>query len=228
MGEYDGKPPDAVSVRVWDRPLRLFHWALVLCLAGSWITAEQGMLEWHERFGLTAIALVVFRVIWGFVGGEFARFSNFVRGPGAVVAYLRETLAGRHPEYAGHNPLGAVAVLAMLLLVGAQATLGLFANDDILYEGPLYHLVGYSLSGILTGLHHQLFDILLIVVIVHVVAVIAYMVFLRDDLILPMLTGVKRLAPRDVPTRVRRTPWWVALAILTACGAGAYGLTLLA
>lgn len=228
MGEYDGKPADAVTVRVWDRPLRLFHWALVLCLAGSWITGEQGMLEWHERFGLAALALVVFRLIWGVIGGEFARFSSFVRGPGAVATYLRETLAGRHPEHAGHNPLGALAVLALLLLVGTQATLGLFANDDILYEGPLYHLVGSSLSGTLTGWHHQVFDILLIAVVVHVVVVIAYMIFLRDDLILPMFTGMKRMAPQHAPTHVRRTPWWVALAILIVCAAGAYGMTLFA
>lgn len=228
MGEYDPKGGDTVRVRVWDRPTRLFHWALVLCLAGSWITAEQGMLEWHERFGLTALALIVFRLIWGLVGGEFARFSSFVRGPGAVVRYVRETVAGRHPEHVGHNPLGALAVVALLLLVGTQATLGLFANDDILYEGPLYHLAGYELSGTLTGLHHQLFDILLIVVVVHVVTVIAYMLFLRDDLILPMITGVKQMAPEDVPGRVRRTPWWVALAILAFCAAGAYGITLLA
>jgi cytochrome b len=227
MGEYDGKPADAAQVRVWDRPLRLFHWALVICLAGSWITGDQGMMEWHERFGLTALALVVFRLIWGFVGGEFARFSSFVRGPGAVIGYLRETIAGRHPEYPGHNPLGALAVLALLLLVGTQAILGLFANDDILYEGPLYHLVGSSLSGTLTGLHHQIFDILLIAVIVHVVAVIVYMLFLGDDLILPMITGVKRMPTKDAPSGVRRTPWWVALAILVVCAAGAYGITLL-
>lgn len=228
MGEHDDKPQRVVPVRVWDRPTRLFHWSLVLCLAGSWITGEQGMLEWHERFGLAALALVVFRLIWGVVGGEFARFSSFVRSPGAVVAYLRATLAGRHPDHAGHNPLGALGVLALLLLVGTQAALGLFANDDILYEGPLYHLVGSSLSGTLTGLHHQVFDILLIVVILHVAAVFAYMIFLRDDLIMPMVTGVKRMAPEDAPAVVRRTPWWVALAILAVCGAGAYGLTLLA
>ncbi|MDF1793359.1 MAG: cytochrome b/b6 domain-containing protein [Thalassobaculaceae bacterium] len=228
MGEYDGKPTDAVSVRVWDRPTRVFHWVLVLCVAGAWVTAEQGMTEWHERLGLTILALIVFRLIWGIVGGEFARFSSFVRGPGAVLTYLRATFAGRHPEYAGHNPLGALSVLALLLAVGTQATLGLFANDDILYEGPLYHLVGYDLSGTLTGLHHQMFNILLAVVIVHVVAVIGYMLLLRDDLILPMITGVKRMAPGAVPGRIRRTPWWVGLAILAVCGAGAYGLTLLA
>lgn len=226
MGEYDGKRADAVPVRVWDRPTRIFHWSLVLLIIGSWVTGEEGMTEWHERFGLAVIALVAFRLIWGFVGGEFARFSSFVRGPGAIVSYLRETMAGRHPEHAGHNPLGALAVLALLLLVGTQAALGLFSNDDILYEGPLYHLVGYDLSGTLTGWHHQMFDILLIVVIVHIVAVIGYMVFLHDDLILPMFTGTKRMAPEDAPGRVRQTPWWVALAILAVCGAGAYGLTL--
>ena len=227
MGEYDGKPADAVKVRVWDRPLRLFHWGLVLCLAGSWITAEQGIMEWHERFGLTALALVVFRLIWGFVGGEFARFSSFLRGPGSIIAYVRDTLGGRHPEYAGHNPLGALAVVALLFLVGVQAGLGLFSNDDILYEGPLYHLVGSSLSGTLTGFHHQVFNVLLIAVIVHVATVIIYLIFLRDDLLLPMFTGVKRMAPDDAPARVRRTPWWVGLAILVVCGAGAYALTLL-
>lgn len=227
MGEYDGKREDAVPVRVWDRPTRLFHWALVVCLAGSWITGEQGMLDWHERFGLTALALVVFRLVWGVVGGEFARFTSFVRGPGAVLRYLRETAAGRHPEHAGHNPLGALAVLALLLLVGTQATLGLFASDDILYEGPLYHLAGYDLSSTLTGWHHQIFDILLIAVIVHVVAVFAYMIFLRNDLILPMVTGVKRMAPEDAPARVRRTPWWVAALVLAISGTAAYGITLL-
>jgi cytochrome b len=227
MGEHDDTPADAVPVRVWDRPTRIFHWALVLCIAGSWFTAEEGMTEWHERLGLTVLALVGFRIVWGIIGGEFARFSSFVRGPGAIAGYLRETMAGRHPEHAGHNPLGALAVLALLLLIAAQAGLGLFANDDILYEGPLYHLVGYDLSGTLTGWHHRVFDVLLIVVGIHVAAVIGYLLFLREDLILPMITGVKRMTPAAVPQRVRRTPWWVALVILAACGAGAYGLTLL-
>lgn len=226
MGEYDGKRTDRVEVRVWDRPTRLFHWALVLCLAGSWFTGDQGMLDWHERFGLTALALVVFRLVWGIVGGEFARFSSFVRGPRAVFRYLRSTAAGRHPEHAGHNPLGALAVIALLLLVATQATLGLFASDDILYEGPLYHLAGYDLSSTLTSWHHRIFDLLLIAVIVHVVAVFAYIIFLRDDLILPMVTGIKLLAPEDAPARIRRTPWWVAAIVLALCAGGAYGISL--
>ncbi|MEQ8584681.1 MAG: cytochrome b/b6 domain-containing protein [Thalassobaculaceae bacterium] len=226
MGEYDGKRTDRVEVRVWDRPTRLFHWALVLCLAGSWFTGDQGMLDWHERFGLTALALVVFRVVWGIVGGEFARFSSFVRGPGSIFRYLRSTAAGRHQEHAGHNPLGALAVVALLLLVGTQATLGLFASDDILYEGPLYHLAGYDLSSTLTSWHHRIFDLLLIAVIVHVVAVFAYIIFLRDDLILPMVTGIKLLAPEDAPDRIRRTPWWVAAIVLALCAGGAYGISL--
>lgn len=227
MGEYEGSRTDRVEVRVWDRPTRLFHWALVFCLAGSWITGDQGMLDWHERFGLTALALVVFRLVWGVVGGEFARFSSFVRGPGAVFRYLRSTAAGRHPEHAGHNPLGALAVVALLLLVGIQATLGLFASDDILYEGPLYHLAGYDLSSTLTGWHHRIFDLLLIVVIVHVAAVFAYAIFLRDDLIMPMVTGTKLLKLEDAPSQVRRTPWWVAAIVFVLTAAAAYAITLL-
>jgi len=227
MGEYDAKNQDAVTVRVWDRPTRIFHWSLVLCVAAAWITGEEEMREWHERFGLAVIALVGFRLVWGIVGGEFARFSSFVRGPGAIVTYVRETIAGRHPEHAGHNPLGALAVLAMLVVVGAQAVTGLFSSDDILYEGPLYHLAGYDLSSTLTGWHHTLFDILLLVVALHVLAVISYMLVLGTDLILPMMTGEKRMTPETAPGRVRRTPWWVGLALLAACGIGAYGITLL-
>lgn len=226
--EREAKRQDAVEVKVWDAPTRIFHWSLVACFAGAWITAEMGDREWHERFGLAVIALVLFRIVWGFVGGEFARFTSFVRGPGAVIAYVRETIGGRHREQPGHNPLGALAILALLLLLATQAGMGLFANDDILYEGPLYHLVTYDLSGTLTGWHHRLFDLILIVVGIHVLAVISYMLFLGVDLIQPMFTGVKRLPLDAVPERLRRTPLWVALLILAATAGAAYGLTLLA
>ncbi len=218
--------PQVVPVRVWDRPTRLFHWCLVTSLAGSWITAEQGLQEWHERFGLTALSLIAFRLIWGFIGGEFARFASFVRGPGAILAYIRETAAGRHPVHVGHNPLGALAVLALLILVGTQATFGLFATDDILYEGPLYSLVSYDTSISLTGWHHRLFNVILAVAGLHIVAVIAYGVLLGSDLINPMITGVKHLPPTVAPEPVRRTAWWIALGVFVICAAAAYSLTL--
>ncbi len=132
------KGGETVRVRAWDLPTRLFHWALVITFAGSWYTAEQGMTEWHERLGLATLALLAFRLIWGFVGSGTARFAGFVRGPLAAWRYARETLAGRHPAYLGHNPLGGWSVLALLFAMAAQAGMGLFATDEILYEGPLY------------------------------------------------------------------------------------------
>ena len=215
-----------VAVRVWDRPTRVFHWCLVACLAGSWITAEQGSQAWHERFGLTALTLIAFRLVWGVVGGEFARFASFVRGPKTIASYIRETAAGRHPTYVGHNPLGALAVLALLVLVGTQATLGLFATDDILYEGPLYSLVSYETSTTLTGWHHRLFNVILAVVALHILAVLAYGLLLGNDLIQPMITGRKYLPESTAPKAVGRTAWWIAGAIFALCAAGAYGLTL--
>lgn len=217
---------DTEKVRVWDLPTRLFHWGLAAGFAGSWYTGENGMTEWHERCGLAILALLAFRLIWGFVGGEFARFADFVRGPASAFRYLRETLSGRHPAYLGHNPLGGWSVLALLAVMAVQGTLGLFANDDILYEGPLYSLVSHDLSSRLTGWHHLTFDLVLILVAIHVTAVVAYAVLLKTDLVRPMVTGWKSVPAGSAPEAIARTPAWIAAVLFAGCAIGAWALTL--
>lgn len=177
---------EPVKVRVWDLPTRIFHWALVVLVVAAFITAKTGgnAMLWHGRIGLAILGLLVFRIAWGFTGSTYARFAQFVRGPAAIRAYLRGDWRGQ-----GHNPLGAFSVLALLGLLAAQAGTGLFANDDIAFEGPLAVLVGSDLSGRITGIHHLLEKALLLLVALHVGAIAYYAHVKKHNLVRPMLTG---------------------------------------
>ncbi|EDP63403.1 cytochrome B561 [alpha proteobacterium BAL199] len=217
---------EVTRVKVWDLPTRVFHWTLAAAVAGSWYTGENGMTEWHERLGLSILALLGFRLIWGFVGGRYARFTDFVCGPVSAFRYLKETLAGRHPLYLGHNPLGGWSVVALLIVLAVQASMGLFGNDDILYEGPLYSLVTHDLSARFTGWHILFFNIVLTLVIIHITAVVAYAVLLKTDLIRPMITGWKQIPIEDAPDRIARTPAWIAAVLFAGCAVAAWALTL--
>jgi cytochrome b len=199
-------------IKVWDGPIRLFHWLLVALIAAAWWTAEEEMLTWHYRIGFTVLILIVFRLIWGFVGSSTARFAGFVRGPRAIVAYLR----GAAPHGIGHNPLGALSVLALLGLVGAVTALGLFASDeDGIEPGPLAYRISVEASDVATELHEKGFDVLLVLVGLHVAAILYYGLFKRDNLLGPMLSG-----RRDVPEgtgAMRAAPGWrLALALALA------------
>ena len=201
---------------VWDLPLRLFHWGVVVCVAGAWATAELGVewFAWHRRFGYSLLVLVAFRVAWGFVGPEHARFSSFVRGPRAVAAYLRG-IASREPtQTVGHSPLGALAVLAMLALLAVQALTGLFANDAIFNSGPLYGYVSSALSDRLTSLHKGNFDWLLALIALHLAAIAFYALWKRVDLVRPMITGRKRAADLPPGAGVASQRLWLAVALV--------------
>lgn len=219
---------ETVRVKAWDLPTRLFHWALVAAVGFSWYSGETGMTEWHERSGLAVLALLAFRLVWGFVGGGTARFAGFVRGPAAAWRYLRETLAGRHPVYLGHNPLGGWSVLALLAALAVQATMGLFGTDDILYEGPLYPLVEHGTAAWLTGWHHRFFNVVLALAVIHVVAVLAYAVLLKTDLVRPMLTGWKQVPAEVAAGAIARTPAWIAAVLFAGCAVAAWAITLVA
>lgn len=216
---------DMVKVKVWDLPVRLFHWALVAAFAGSWYTGTNGPTDWHERFGLAILALLAFRLIWGFVGGETARFRHFVRGPNAALDYLYDTLSGRHPLHLGHNPLGGWSVLALLLALALQAGMGLFGNDEILYEGPLSHLVSEATSIRITGWHKLFFNVVITLAAVHVTAVLAYALLLKTDLVRPMVTGWKTIPAEHAPERIARTPGWIAAVLFAGCAVGAWAIT---
>jgi cytochrome b len=204
-------------LRVWDLPTRIVHWLLVLLIPGLWWTAQEGMIARHLVLGLTALGLLVFRLIWGFAGSSTARFSSFVRGPRAIADYL----AGRSQYRLGHNPLGALSVLAMLGLLSLQVGLGLFATDeDGFNSGPLAYLVSVDASEEITQLHETAFWLLLAVIALHVAAILFYLFGKRDNLLRPMVVGT-----RDAPDMTEEMrPAGLARFILAAAVAAALTL----
>jgi cytochrome b len=186
-------------IRVWDLPTRIVHWLLALFVVTSIVTAKIGgnAMVWHGRFGLTVFGLVVFRVVWGVVGSTYARFAQFVRGPGAIRDYLNG-----HWRGVGHNPLGALSVLALLGLMSIQSLAGMLSNDDIAFQGPLYALVSSDLSNWISGLHRQAEWVLYGLVGIHVAAVFYYTHVRKDDLIAPMIRGTREVSdPTVEPAR---------------------------
>lgn len=180
-------------ILVWDLPTRLFHWLLVGALAGSWLTHEMG-LEWtelHMWSGYAALGLVIFRVMWGFVGPAHARFTSFLASPSRTRNYARHWLAGDPPRYTGHNPLGGWAIVVMLALVLVQAVSGLFNSDDIMYAGPWQGSVSKETAELMSEIHAVNFNILLLFVALHLAAIGSYWVRWRVDLLRPMFNGRK-------------------------------------
>ena len=210
------------SIRVWDTPTRIFHWLLVGLVIFSLISGNIGLsaMQYHEWSGFAILALVGFRLVWGFVGGRYSRFSNFIKGPAAVIRYARSLLKKDTEIYIGHNPLGGWSIIAMLVSLLIQVGTGLFANDDILTEGPLYYLVSKDTSDWLTGIHHLNLNILMGLVVIHIIAVIFYLVAKQENLIKPMIVGSKvRHQPLD---SVRENPL-LALVLAAVIAAVAYG-----
>jgi cytochrome b len=184
------------TILVWDIPVRVMHWGLVVAVFGAWITRElEGdWFAWHTRFGYAVLVLVLTRLVWGLIGTRHARFSDFVRGPAAIATYVKRLRGDRESATSdpiGHNPLGALMILALLALLGAQAVTGLFANDQIFETGPLFGYVSVALSDQLTTWHKQIFDILVAAIALHVIAAIVYVTVLRKNIITPMITGRK-------------------------------------
>jgi cytochrome b len=189
------------SVAVWDVPVRLFHWGLVLLIATQWITAELDAWETHKLSGYAVLTLVLFRIAWGFVGTRTARFATFVRGPAAVRAYARGFWSRTADQVVGHNPMGALSVLALLTILLAQTITGLFAmdRDTGLVSGPLSHLVSDETAYGFTAVHEFLFGIVQVLVALHVLAVLFYLWRKRENLIWPMIVGSRRLALSVLP-----------------------------
>ncbi len=187
----DLKPKTLIQVMVWDLPLRIFHWLLVLGVLGAYITAELGgaLIDWHGYFGALVLGLLIFRLIWGFVGTAHARFINFLPSPARLQSYLQGQWQGE-----GHNPLGALAVFAILGAVFFVASSGLFANDDIAFQGTWVHLIDKALSDKISAWHSLSFDGLTLLIALHLAAIGFYRWYKQQNLVLPMLTGKKLLA----------------------------------
>jgi cytochrome b len=189
------------GVKVWDVPTRLFHWSFAVCVILLIITGKTGgdAMEWHERLGYITLGLLLFRVVWGFVGSQHARFASFLRGPEEVKRYLQDLIKGRTKPSVGHNALGGWSVLSMLALIGTQVGTGLFAHDGIMLSGPLAHTVSETLSSALTTVHRTISNLILIAIGLHVCAIAFYVFVKKDNLVMPMISGYKRFSA--APTR---------------------------
>jgi cytochrome b len=186
-------------VKIWDSFVRISHWLMVLLVVAMWFTAEEGYMEWHLRLAAVLGALVITRILWGFFGSDSARFSKFLKGPAAVVSHVREFRQGHYQPSNTHNAAGGWAAVLLLLLVALQFTSGLFATDEIFHSGPLASLVSSGFSEAATEFHETVFNVLVALVVVHVVAIILYRIK-GINLIAAMLHGYREnvAAPRLV------------------------------
>ncbi|MEO7913915.1 MAG: cytochrome b/b6 domain-containing protein [Novosphingobium sp.] len=219
--------PTAGSVRIklWDLPVRLVHWTFVLLLPLLWWTAEEGKVDTHKTLGLIMLALVAFRLLWGVFGSSTARFSSFVRGPRAVIGFVRGRASPDGEPFVGHNPLGALSILLVLALLAAQVIIGLFAQDvDGIESGPLSYLVSYDTADAARELHELGFNLIVGVVVLHVAAILFYLWVKKDNLVRPMVTGSREL-PASVAAPIM-APLWRAIVCAGLAGALAWWVSL--
>lgn len=224
MGNQAKNSRGIAKFPVWDLPTRLFHWLLVLLVTISFVTVEIGgnAMQYHERSGFAILALLFFRLAWGVLGSQPSRFKTFLKGPATVLRYAATTLR-REPEcHLTHNPLGGWSVAALLTALLAQAGTGLFANDDIATEGPLYGRVSKATSDWITEAHEFNAGIIVALVALHVAAVLFHLIYKRDNLLLPMFTGDKQCDAASAPPGMR--PLWLAAAIAALAAAAVYSL----
>lgn len=220
-------PAEPTTLRralVWDLPTRLFHWLLAGAVIGAYWTGEFGGFDktWHMRFGYAVLALVVFRILWGLFGSRTARFASFLRGPSAVWAYLRTFGSRRAHPTDTHNPMGALSVIALLLAVLAQAGSGLFADDDILTQGPLNGLISSGVDSLANRTHGLAVWFIIALVVLHLAAIAYYRIYKRENLVTAMVTG-----RRDLPPGLgmeRPASLWLA-GLFVAISAGAVYFT---
>jgi cytochrome b len=206
------------AIPVWDLPTRLFHWLLVVLVAVSFTTGAVGgnAMRYHEWSGFAILILLVFRITWGFVGSQKSRFSDFVKGPAAVWRYAAALFRRDREHYMGHNPMGGWSVLALLLALLIQVATGLFANDDIITEGPLYLWVSKPVSDWLTRVHRLNRFVIVVLVATHVSAVLFYLWGKRENLIKPMISGTKLWRGDDSAPPI--APTWLAAVIIAVAG----------
>jgi cytochrome b len=210
-----------LRMKVWDLPVRLFHWAIVVLIFCAWATQEWDHMNWHVWVGYTILTLLLFRVAWGFVGSDTARFVWFLRSPVAALRHLSHLHRREADREIGHNAAGGWMVLVMLALIGVQTGTGLFANDLDDGEGPLMHLVDRDQSNWLGHIHSLNFKLIEGVIVLHIVAIALYAVLKRQNLVRPMLTGTK-LMPVDAPAPRLVSPLWALLVLAVAAGVVAW------
>ncbi|MBI1402747.1 MAG: hypothetical protein GC147_06005 [Porphyrobacter sp.] len=214
----------APDIRVWDPLLRLSHWSFALLVPILWWTAENKVWAWHRRLGLVLLGILVFRILWGFVGTRTALFADFVKGPGTVLAYLRGALPGAATRI-GHSPLAGWSTLALLAAMLVQVGMGLFAGDPFDgMTGPLNPLVGVMTADTLTEWHETFFYVVAGLAVLHLAAIVYYASFKGQDLVSPMLSG-ERPASEGVEGN-GPMPWLRGLAAVAVAAGFAWWITL--
>lgn len=219
------------TVRIWDLPTRLFKWALVVLVIFQVVTGKLAgdWLKWHFLSGYSILTLLIFRILWGFVGSATARFSNFVKGPFAGLAHVRELFGRGAPREVGHNAVGGWMVIALILALLVQVGSGLFAEDDLgMNGGPLTAVAGESWAKSMTGLHVRWVNLIYVLVGLHVLAALLYLIVKKQNLIAAMITGRKKrddvAAPGASPPPVRFAGNMLALGCLVVAAAIVYGV----
>lgn len=213
---------NGTKLYVWDLPTRVFHWCLVLAVATAWATAENDSQLWfnvHLTAGYTVLALLIFRLIWGIAGTKHALFSDFVRPWSAVRAYTKQLMTLRPPHSVGHNPLGGWMVIFLLIVLAATVTTGLFGGKSeggVEWAGPLAHYISAGLDRDMIELHETFFNILLVLVCIHVAGVIADILLTRDNLIVAMITGYKSARNRGGAQPAGSVPLITAIFAIAA------------
>jgi cytochrome b len=208
---------------VWDLPLRIFHWLLAFSFFALWGTAELGYdyMQYHFWLGYWMIGLLLFRIVWGFVGTRHSRFVNFFPRPRAALNYAKTFLKSTQSTV-GHNPLGAIMVFVMLGFIAFQAATGLFATDEILWDGPYRGTVDRSTANYFNKLHHRNFDYILIIVGLHIAAIIFYRVIKKMNLVLPMITGKKPAEQVPEAEAIANSQWMKAIIVIVICAGLTY------
>jgi cytochrome b len=203
-------------MKVWDLPVRLFHWAIVVLIFAAWLSQALNSMDTHVWIGYTILTLLLFRLVWGFIGSDTARFVRFLKSPAAALRHLVHIRRREADREIGHNAAGGWMVLVMLGLIGVQAGTGLFSNDDANTEGPLMHLVGKDESDWLSHIHALNFNFIEIVIVLHVAAIVAYAVLKRQNLVRPMVTGRKMMPPDMLAPRLINPAWAVVALVVSA------------
>lgn len=211
--------------RVWDLPTRVFHWALVVCVIGLVITGSSGgnAMVWHFRLGYMVFTLLLFRLVWGIIGGKWSRFASFIYAPSSLFKYLKGQ--GHVHHSVGHNPLGALSVFALLAVLLAQIATGLISDDEIAAAGPLTKFVSNATVSLASSYHSAVGKRFIIgLVLLHVLAILVYLFKKRENLIKPMIHGDKVL-PKDTPaSRDDAGSRMTAAVIFSLCAGLVYGL----
>lgn len=208
------------DVLIWDIPTRLFHWLLVIGFGLQWLTGRflDDAIDWHFYIGYSLLGLILFRIIWGFVGTQYAKFTQFLSSPKAAIHYSKTLHKKQSPVHATHNPLGGWVVVIMLFLIGLQAISGLFVSDEIFSEGPYYSVASSNVKDAMAFIHFNLFDVLIGIAALHILAVLVYQLYKKQHLIQAMFHGKKSVDAVGI------TSSKLILAIFIAClvGVGVY------